>query len=564
MLSELAVDDLILVSGLELELAGGMTALTGETGAGKSILIDALGLTLGDKADAAMIRSGCERAEVSARFGLGANPAARAWLAEQDLDDGVECLIRRVLTRKGRGRAYINGRATSTAQLRTLGDLLVDIHGQHAHQSLLRPAAQRALLDAYGAHQALSAEVAAAHRGYRELDRRWQALNRASSERAERLELLRFQVEELDALGLGADELEALDAEQRRLANLERLRATTAALVEQLYEGEQSLRDGLGHAAGELAALRALDPALGEPEEMLAGATVQVEEAAAALRQYLDALEMDPNRLATVEARLGEIHDLARKYRVAPEALGAALEQRRAELETLEQADISAGALAAERERARGTLLERARALSAARRSAAERLAETVTAAMQELGMAGGRFSVEVGAEETREPGSSGLDEVAFLVSANPGQPLQPLARVVSGGELSRISLAIQVATAEVGTIPTLVFDEVDVGIGGGVAEIVGRLLARLGRARQVLCVTHLPQVAAQADQHLRVRKRAEAGETFTEIALLGAEQRVEEIARMLGGTEITATTRAHAAEMLRAQPLENSASSAR
>ena len=551
MLTHIVIKDLVIVSGLELDLAAGMTALTGETGAGKSILIDALGLALGEKADADMIRSGCERAEVSAGFDVSRCPEARAWLADQALDDGEECLIRRVLVRGGRARAYVNGQAASSAQLRDLGDLLVDIHGQHAHQSLLRPAAQRALLDGYGGHQSLAVEVADRYRGFKDLDGRWQRLTAARDERAARIELVRFQVEELDALALADGELDDLDREQRRLANLGNLQGTTAGLLELLYEGESALRDQLGRAAGELADLGRIDARLIETCELIDGAVVQVEEAASNLRQYLDELDMDPGRLAEVEERLGRIHDLARKYRVPPQELTELLQRLRAELDDLERADHSLGSLGAERDAAREVLLEQATALSAARREAGERLASTVTAAMQELGMAGGRFGIDIVSSEPDGIGAGGLDSVAFQVSANPGQPVQPLAKVASGGELSRISLAIQVATAEVGRIPTLVFDEVDVGIGGGVAEIVGRLLRRLGQARQVLCVTHLPQVAAQAHQQLRVRKRAFDGQTYTEIQPLAEPQRIDEIARMLGGTEITATTRAHAQEML-------------
>ena len=554
MLTQITVQDLVIVSRLELELASGMTALTGETGAGKSILIDALGLTLGDKADASLIRGDCERAEISAGFDVANNPPAQAWLAEQALNDGHDCLIRRVLVRGGRARAFINGRAASSAQLRELGERLVDIHGQHAHQSLLRTAAQRSLLDAYADHQPLTATVAERYRHFRELDQRWTTLNDARTERQERSELLRFQLEELDALALGERELDELDAEQRRLANQGQLQATTATLVDRLYEGEQSLRDGLGQASADLASLSGIDPSLDETRELIDGATVQLEEAAANLRHYLDGLEMDPGRLGVVEQRIGQIHDLARKYRVTPEQLIALTAERRAELERLEQADQSLDALAAERKQARDDLLKCAEALSVSRIEAAARLSETVSSAMQDLGMTGGVFRVEVSPGGPDAISSQGLDSIAFLVSANPGQPPQPLAKVASGGELSRISLAIQVATAEVGGIPTLVFDEVDVGIGGGVAEIVGRLLRRLGARRQVLCVTHLAQVAAQAHQHLRVKKFAKEERTFTEISPLDAEQRIDEVARMLGGTEITATTRAHAAEMLDSQ----------
>ncbi len=552
MLTDIAIRDLVIVSRLELALSAGMTALTGETGAGKSILIDALGLALGDKADLGMIRSGCERAEVTAGFDIGRCPEARDWLAEQALDEGDECVIRRVLVREGRTRAFINGRSASGAQLRALGDLLVDIHGQHAHQSLLRPAAQRALLDAYGGQQRHAAKVAEQHRRWRALDTRLRELTAARAQRAERIDLLRFQVQELTELNLADGELDALDREQRRLANLGKLQGASTALVELLYEGDGALRDQLGHAGAELMGLADIDPRLAETRELIDGARVQVEEAAVNLRQYLEDLDMDPGRLAEVEDRLGRIHDLARKYRIQPERILEDLAERQAELAALERDDQRLGTLEADRDAALGELLNAARVLSKARRSAAERLGDTVTAAMQELGMVGGRFALATETCADADVGAHGLDTIAYQVSANPGQPLQPLAKVASGGELSRISLAIQVATAALGRIPTLVFDEVDVGIGGRVAEIVGRLLRRLGDARQVLCVTHLPQVAAQGHQQLKVQKRAIDGQTYTEILPLTDTARVDEIARMLGGTEITATSRAHAAEMLR------------
>ena len=551
MLSQIFVKDLVIVSRLELDLDAGMTALTGETGAGKSILIDALGLALGEKADPSMIRAGCDRAEVSASFDLGRCPAALAWLREQALDDGDDCLLRRVLVRGGRARAFINGQAASNAQLQALGDLLVDVHGQHAHQSLLRPAAQMGLVDGYGGLIDQAGAVAQAFQRFRALDRRWRELTSARDERAARIDLLAFQVAELDELALADGELDALDAEQRRMANLGSLQGTTAALVDLLYDGEPALRDQLGHAAAELSGLTGLDPKLSETAELLEAATVQVEEAASNLRQYLDELELDPQRLDEVEARLGRIHELARKYRVLPEQLPETLDTLRAELTELEQADADLGTLERDRGAAREVFMAQASALSAARRDAAARLAETVTDAMQTLGMGGGRFAIAVDTGDEQSAGSHGLDRIGFLVSANPGQPLQPLAKVASGGELSRISLAIQVATAECGSVPTLVFDEVDVGIGGRVAEIVGQLLRRLGESRQVLCVTHLPQVAAQGHAQLRVAKQAIDGQTFTEIAALSPSQRIDEIARMLGGAEITATTRAHAEEML-------------
>jgi DNA repair protein RecN (Recombination protein N) len=555
MLTHILVKDLAIVSTLELECSSGMTALTGETGAGKSIMIDALGLALGDKADVAMIRAGSDRAEIVAGFDLAAAPGARAWLAEQELEetgeDEATCLVRRLIVRDGRSRAYVNGRPATGAQLRDLGDLLVDIHGQHAHQSLLRANAQRDLLDAYGGHTTLAETVASAYREYRGLDQQLDALESARQERDERLDLLRFQVEELDGIGLGAAEIEGLDQEQRRLSHVGRLQETASRILQVLSESEPSIADHLRAAGSDLAELAAIDPALAEPRDLLETAAIHAGEAAASLRHYLDGLEIDPAARDAVEARIAQLHDLARKYRVRPTELPDALAARRAELENLEQADVRLGDLRNARDAALQAFMDHARALGEARATAADRLGRTVTEAMQQLGMAGGRFAVEIEPLPPERAGTGGLERIAFLVSANPGQPLQPLAKVASGGELSRISLGIQVATAECGSVPTLVFDEVDVGIGGGVAEIVGRLLRRLGTSRQVLCVTHLPQVAAQAHQQLRVRKETLDGQTYTRIEVLDAEARVDEIARMLGGTKITARTRDHACEML-------------
>lgn len=551
MMTQLQVRDLAIVSHLELGCGRGMTALTGETGAGKSILIEALGLVLGDKADLSMIRTGSARAEILCEIDLETAPAARRWLSEQGLDDEGLCIIRRLIVREGRSRAFINGRTVSTAQLRDLGDLLIDIHGQHAHQSLLRANAQRDLLDAYGGHTAKADAAAAAFRAFRDLDQRLSSLEAASQDRAARLDLLRFQVEELGALGMTAEDIEQLDQEQRRLSHLGRLQETAGRILQLLAEGEPSISDQLRVAMGDVEEMAAIDPGLSESRDLLETASIHVGEAAAGLRHYLDGLELDPSALEEVETRLTLVHDLARKHRVFPPQLPELLAERQAELERLEQADVTLGDLRARREQAWQAFLEQARALTAERLSAGERLSATVTAAMQQLGMAGGDFSVQIEPLPEERLGASGLERIEFLVSANPGQPLQPLAKVASGGELSRISLAIQVATSECGSVPTLVFDEVDVGIGGGVAEIVGRLLRRLGESRQVLCVTHLPQVAAQAHHQLRVRKEAIEGQTYTRIEPLDERARVDEIARMLGGTEITAKTRDHASEML-------------
>ncbi len=551
MLNHVYIKDLAIVSALDLDLTPGLTALTGETGAGKSILIDALGLALGDKADPGMIRTGCERAEIIAGFDLAACPQALTWLAEQGLDEGPDCLVRRLLVEGGRSRAFVNGRPATGAQLQQIGELLVDIHGQHAHQSLLRPATQRDLLDAYGGHADLAAAVADLYRAWRDQDRALRRIEAEGADRAARLDLLRYQVEELAGLGMNVEQIRELDQEQRRLGSLGRLQEVGARLLMQIDEAEPSVGDTLRHAGTELADVAGIDPRLAPLQELIDGAAIQVQEAAAGLRQYLADLDVDPGLIEQVETRLGQVHDLARKYRCTAEELPGALETRRAELAGLEHADEDAAGLAAARDAARAAYLDRAGALGAARTQAAARLGETISGFMHQLGMGGGRFAVALTPLDPQEAGAGGLERIEFQVSANPGQPLAPLARVASGGELSRIGLAIQVATAQCGSVPTLVFDEVDVGIGGGVAEIVGRLLRQLGSERQVLCVTHLPQVAAQAHQHLKVSKFAAEGQTHTRIQALDRQDRVEEIARMLGGTQITQKTRDHADEML-------------
>ncbi len=570
MLTYISVNHLVIVRHLELTLIDGMTALTGETGAGKSILIDALNLVLGDRADSSLIRNGSDRADINASFNVRHCQAAQDWLIAHQLlsiDDSttynstesaehytpLPCHIRRILIRGGRSRAFINDQAVNTTQLRALGEKLIDIHGQHAHQSLLRPTAQRDLLDEYAGQLAFAAEVATSYTHYRELMTRWEQLNNERERREARLELLRFQVAELETVAPIEGELEQLDNEQRRLAHVERLRDTSARLVQLLYDGDSTLHDQLSRATNELSGLIALDAQLIDSSELLTSALVQIKEAAANLRQYCDGLEFDPERANEIEERLMRLHDLGRKYRVPPAQLPALFTQLNAELNQLEQADANLDALNEQCAQAYATFLAMATQLSAARQAAAVQLSATVTAMLQELSMIGGQFAIMI--RTIDPPTAHGLDQVEFQVSANLGQPLQSLAKVASGGELSRISLAIQVATASCTGIPTLIFDEVDVGIGGGVAEIVGRLLRRLAATRQVLCVTHLPQVAAQAHQQLRVIKSNDDGQTVAAIEPLAYPQRVDELARMLGGMEITATTRAHAEELLRLIP---------
>ena len=549
-LTHLSLRDLAIVERLELDLAPGMTAITGETGAGKSILVDAVGLALGDRAGAGLVRAGAERAEVSLVFDLAAAPEARAWLAEQALDEGDELVIRRTVGADGRSRGWINGRPATMQLLQALGERLVDIHGQHAHQSLARADTQRELLDAHGGHGALRAEVAEAWDRWQAARRALAALEGAGGGRDERLDLLRYQVQELDGIGLDAEGIAALEAEHRRLAHAGRLLAGAQAALERLYEADEASAHALlARAAAEIEALAGLDPALAPVRELLEEALIRVGEAADSLRDYAEGLELDPAALAEAERRLGELHDLARKHRVQPAELPAVLERLRSELAELESAGERLSALRAETAAAEAAWREAAARLTEARRRTATTLSEAVSAAMGELGMPGGRFEVTV--SPARTPARHGADTVVFLVTANPGQPARPLARVASGGELARIALAFQMIAAEASPIPCLIFDEVDSGVGGRVAEIVGRELRRLGERRQVLCVTHLPQVAACAHHQVRVEKTVVGERTRVAVAPLAGEGRVEEIARMLGGVEITERTRAHAREML-------------
>jgi DNA repair protein RecN (Recombination protein N) len=550
MLTQLRIRDFAIVEDLELELAAGMTAVTGETGAGKSILVDAIGLLLGDRADSGVIRHGAERADLSASFDLDALPAARAWLAERDLDCDRECHLRRVVARTGRSRGYINGVPQPTQALRELGEQLVDIHGQHEHQSLLRREAQRQLLDDYAGNQAHAVEVAEQYQAWSRLRRELRDLRQAASERDARLDILRYHLRELAALNLAEGEVAELETEQRRLAHASQLLDAGQRLLGGLSEGEESsIVDRLDRSLRELDALNRLDARLAPVGELLNAALIQIQEASGELRGYVEGLDLDPEHLAQVDQRLAAAHQLARKHRVAAEELPALRVRFEAERDTLEHSETRLEELQQAVKTARAAYQACADRLSERRAAAARELSERVSTALAGLGMAGGRFAIVL--ERLEQPTPTGLETVEFQVSANPGQPVRPLARVASGGELSRISLAIQVIAAQAARIPTLIFDEVDVGIGGGVAEVVGRRLRELGGGRQVLCVTHLPQVAAQAHRQLKAEKQTGGDATHAHVVALEPDERVKEIARMLGGLELTENTLAHAREMV-------------
>lgn len=569
MLTHLHIRDFTIIDQLELELENGMTVLTGETGAGKSIIIDALNLVLGDRTDSGVVRHSCVRTDISATFNISNITAAQIWLAEHEMnvEDNLECVLRRTVTNEGRSKGYINGSAVPIQLLQAIGDKLVDIHGQHEHQSLLKNDMQLQLLDDYAHHTDQLIQLAATYRQWKAVTAEVDALSRATQDRDARLDMLHYQVHELETLALNENEVHALEEERTRLANSGRLLDTCQTALHNLYESDANdIFTVLGRTLSELEQLRTLDSRLSSACDLLNSAHVQIEESANELRHYRDTLDLDPQRLMWVEQRLDSIHQLARKHRTAPNALAALLTILKTELSAIENSDEHLQHLQRQLISLSHTYLEQARQLSASRTRAAHDFSTKVTDGMQPLGLAGARFTITLQplnpADYTDAPQpnftgrmsgatATGMERVDFLVSTNPGQPLKPLSKVASGGELSRISLAIQVIAARSSHIPTLIFDEIDTGIGGGVAEIVGRQLRTLGESHQVLCVTHLPQVAALGHHHLHVSKESTKGTTTTRIRVLTDITRNEEIARMLGGVEITVQTRAHAREMI-------------
>ncbi len=551
MLRSLYVKDFAVVGEADIAFGQGMTVVTGETGAGKSLLVDALLLLAGNRADAAMVRHGSERAELSAEFDLRGRDGLAAWLREAELDDGDACQLRRVIRSEGSSRAWINGRPVTLAQLKEFGSQLVEIHGQHEHQALLDRRQQLALLDAFGGHAAETDAVAAIAREWRAAGSSLDALPHAG-DHAERIDWLQHQIAELERHALSPGDLATLEQTHRRLANAGQLVQGCSGLSDLLDgDGEFSLSRSIARALGEATRLGALDPKLGGLAELLESARIQVDEAGDTLARYQDALDLDPARLAAIDEQFGKLHELSRKHRVAVADLQSQADALRGELESLRGAGAAVLALRAERDRLAAAYAGAAAGLSAARREAAARLGSAVAGMLAELGMGGGRFEVALEANPSSEPDAQGAERCEFLVSANPGQPPRALRKVASGGELSRISLAIEVAALGLDDVGTMVFDEVDSGIGGAVAETVGQKLRRLGSQRQVLCVTHLAQVAAQGHSHLKVSKSSDGASTQTRIATLDDDARIDEIARMLGGIEITRETLAHARQML-------------
>jgi DNA repair protein RecN (Recombination protein N) len=560
MLLRLQVRDFAIVDQIGVEFAPGMSVLTGETGAGKSILVDAVGLVLGDRGSGQLVRHGAKRAEFSAEFDVTALPAVRAWLAEQALDQDDECLLRRVISADGRSRAFINGNAVPVQQLKTLGDMLIDIHGQHFHQSLARHSTQRDLLDHYGGLQDQRDTTAVAFRDWQSLLERLERLQMDDAHRASRLDLLTFQLDELESLSVAADEVPELQAERQKLMNSGRLAEGVVQAVMTLSENDDgNASHSLAEAARAIDALVDYDPSLRDVARLIDSASIQVAEASDALNRYAESIEMDPARRDWVEERLDAIKSIARKHRVAAAELPALVERLRTEHDEVSHADERSKSLESDAAKAETTYRKLAQSLSKQRSKTARAFAAEVATAMDGLGMPGGKFQIALTQVASDAAHRWGIDKVEFLIGANPGQPLLPLSRVASGGELSRMSLAIQVIASDGSAIPTMVFDEVDAGVGGGVAEMVGRRLRELGAHRQVLCVTHLPQVASLADQHYRISKVSDGKSTRTRVRKLGRAERIDELARMLGGVDITKKTVEHAAEMLAAASTKRS-----
>jgi DNA repair protein RecN (Recombination protein N) len=553
MLTLIRIANYAIVDEIEVELDRGFSVMTGETGAGKSILVDALGLALGDRADSTAVRAGANRAEISAVFEIPEGHGALRWLAERELGDGAQCTLRRVIGVEGRSRAFINNQPVTLDDLRTLGSMLIDIHGQHAHQSLMTSSAQRAVLDATADAVDLAAAVGEAHAVWQEAAAALAARQEHSAEREAQLELLRFQRAELMELALAPQEVESLHSERSRLGNVDRLLQGVDSALNQIYESDAASAHTLvAQAQRSLAALIEHDSALANAADQLGRIAIELREVATELSRYRDRLEADPARLEHVESRLARIRTLAKRHRIEEAELAGMAARLEASIEALERGGESLEQLEAKAAAAEARYFELAGSLSAARERQAAELGTLVSAQLKELGLPHGEFLAVVERKPKERADATGLDRVEFQVRLNPGQPFGALGRVASGGELSRVSLALEVVATGASTIPTFIFDEVDAGIGGGVAEIVGRRLRQIAAHRQVLCVTHLPQVASQGERHYRVVKLTDGKTSRTHVRALTTDERIEELARMLGGIEITERTRAHAEEMIR------------
>ena len=556
MLESIQISNFAIIDSLNLEFDRGLTALTGETGAGKSILLDAIKLISGDRADSDSVKANQEKAEISVRFDLGNHLQARKWLQDNEMASDHECIIRRVVFANGRSKAFINGHNAPLSQLKSLSQLMVDLHGQHEHQSLQKPQVQQQLLDSYMGDNKLTSDVQQKYGEWQQVKNRLTQLKMGSVERQQRIDLLNLYCQELTSLNLADGEIENLQNEYARLSHAGLLLENTASILGILYDNDDNTVQGLlSYCEQTLFNQLIHDNSLSTSHELISNALIQIQEASKELRNYQDSIDLAPERLDWLNQRIASAQDLARKHRLPVEQLPELSRELAIELETLVNNEESEDELNLELEQKRSDYVNSASQLSVKRQETALSLSMQITQIMQQLSMEGGLFSIQVDELET-EAGfkASGINTISYLVSANPGQPLKPLSKVASGGELSRISLAIQVILCESSRIPTLIFDEVDSGVGGGIAEIIGKKLRWLGETRQVFCVTHLAQVASQAHHHFRVEKIKKTNDTTTNVVKLSSEDQLEEIARMLGGMTITEQTRAHASEMIAGQ----------
>jgi DNA repair protein RecN (Recombination protein N) len=552
LLLSINISNYTLVESLEIEFAQGTTAITGETGAGKSLVLDALGMALGDRADTDTIRHGKERAEITATFDINTIEAAKTWLDANDFNSDENCILRRIYTREGRSRGYINGQPSTMSQLQELGDMLTDIHSQHEHQSLLRKDTHRRLLDEYANAEGLATKVASEYSAWHKVHNDLTNLLQRSDELDDRKDLLNFQVNELQQIDLTAKHLEQLELEQKTLANAEQIVQDSHNLLAICGQAEGfNLRDSLNKALSILANIEYKPDALKITEELLQGGLIQIEEAINEISHHIDRFEADPQRLQIVEEQLSAIFQLSRKHRVNPDQLETTLQTLEAELKNLIGGSENINALEEKLADLASSYEKSAKQLSSKRKAASKAMSKDINRQLQKLSMEGAELLVQLSPVNNCEYRSRGLEEIEFLLATNPGQPHKMLAKIASGGELSRVSLAIQVVAASHSTMPTLVFDEVDVGIGGSTADIVGQLMKQLGERGQVISVTHQPQVAAHAHHHYRASKVIEDNSAESLMAPLNQQQRVEELARMLGGAKVTKQTLSHASELL-------------
>ncbi len=551
MLSHINISNFAIVESLDLDIPNKLCVITGETGAGKSIMIDALGLALGNRADSGSVRHGADKADILASFDIETNQAAQNWLNQHDLDEDGECILRRVINKDGRSRSYINGRPTPMSSLKTLGEMLISIHGQHEHQALLKKDTHRHLLDQFSGLNKQVKQVADTYNQWQQQQKAYERIRDNAKELNDRVDLLRFQLGELEALDLQLNEFAQLEKEHKRLSNSEGLINQGHQALQALSLGESTALDAVASILQLVTEMRQQDENLSETTDLISSAEIQLQEAASNLQHYVESLEIDPERYQWVDQRIASAHQLARKHHTTPNQLPELQQALAEELMSIEGGDEKIEQLLAQATTSQAAFMEKAQTLSKKRQQQGKKLSKIITQQIQTLGMPGAVVNVIVDALTIEQANANGIDSVEFHVQTNPGQPSKPLYKVASGGELSRISLSIQVACAAKSNVATLIFDEVDVGIGGAVAQVVGELLKQLGNENQVICVTHLPQVAAQGHHHLHVNKQTSKDTTHTDINSLSQDEKITEIARMLGGLSITEQTLAHAKELI-------------